>query len=87
MIASQDPENMKELNKYGIPLERDGKKIEIDLSYDEYVENKEDYNLNGTKIYLYSPLMIVYEKIRASCQQLDEYPLTIKTKTRAKGSL
>jgi predicted nucleotidyltransferase component of viral defense system len=84
VIASQDPENMKELNKYGIPLERDGKKIEIDLSYDEYVENKEDYNLNGTKIYLYSPLMIVYEKIRASCQQLDEYPLTIKTKTRAR---
>lgn len=84
VIASQDPENMKELNKYGIPLERDGKKIEIDLSYDEYVENKEDYNLNGTKIYLYSPLMIVYEKIRASCQQLDEYPLTKKTKTRAR---
>ncbi|MDT2559258.1 nucleotidyl transferase AbiEii/AbiGii toxin family protein [Lactococcus petauri] len=54
-----------------------------DLSYDEYVENKLDYDLDGTKIYLYSPIMIVYEKIRASCQQLDEYPLTTN-KTRAR---
>lgn len=83
MIASQAPENMKELNRYAIPLEGDGKKIEIDLSYDEYVENKLDYDLDGTKIYLYSPIMIVYEKIRASCQQLDEYPLTTN-KTRAR---
>ena len=73
IIASQAPENMKELNRYAIPLEGDGKKIEIDLSYDEYVESKLDYDLDGTKIYLYSPIMIVYEKIRASCQQLDEY--------------
>lgn len=83
MIASQAPENMKELNRYAIPLEGDGKKIEIDLSYDEYVENKLHYDLDGTKIYLYSPIMIVYEKIRASCQQLDEYPLTVN-KTRAR---
>lgn len=83
MIASQAPENMKELNRYAIPLEGDGKKIEIDLSYDEYVENKLDYDLDGTKIYLYSPIMIVYEKIRASCQQLEEYPLTTN-KTRAR---
>lgn len=83
IIASQAPENMKELNRYAIPLEGDGKKIEIDLSYDEYVESKLDYDLDGTKIYLYSPIMIVYEKIRASCQQLDEYPLTTN-KTRAR---
>ncbi len=83
IIASQAPENMKELNRYAIPFEGDGKKIEIDLSYDEYVENKLDYDLDGTKIYLYSPIMIVYEKIRASCQQLEEYPLTTK-KTRAR---
>lgn len=84
IIASQAPENMKELNRYAIPFEGDGKKIEIDLSYDEYVENKLDYDLDGTKIYLYSPIMIVYEKIRASCQQLEEYPLTTKKKTRAR---
>ncbi|HFI0602470.1 TPA: nucleotidyl transferase AbiEii/AbiGii toxin family protein [Streptococcus suis] len=55
----------------------------MDLSYDEYTEHKEAYDLDGTTIYLYSPLMIVYEKIRASCQQLEEYPLTTN-KTRAR---
>ena len=82
-ISSQDASQMKELNKYALSLEGGVKKIEIDLSYDEYVENKESYDLEGTRIYLYSPLMIVYEKIRASCQQLDDYPLTTK-KTRAR---
>ncbi|HEM4990500.1 TPA: nucleotidyl transferase AbiEii/AbiGii toxin family protein [Streptococcus suis] len=82
-INSQDSRQMKELNKYALSIEGGVKKIEIDLSYDEYTEHKEAYDLDGTTIYLYSPLMIVYEKIRASCQQLEEYPLTTN-KTRAR---
>ena len=74
---------MKELSKYGEALENNSKKIEIDLSYDEYVADKDSYDLEGTTIYLYSPLMIVYEKIRASCQQLDDYKL-VGDKTRAR---
>ena len=31
---------MKELSKYGENLENNSKKIEIDLSYDEYVADK-----------------------------------------------
>ncbi|MBF0780619.1 MULTISPECIES: nucleotidyl transferase AbiEii/AbiGii toxin family protein [unclassified Granulicatella] len=82
-INSQDSIQMKELNKYALSIESGIKKIEIDLSYDEYTEHKEPYDLDGTTIYLYSPLMIVYEKIRASCQQLEEYSLTTN-KTRAR---
>jgi predicted nucleotidyltransferase component of viral defense system len=82
-IDLQDPDKMKELSKYGENLENNSKKIEIDLSYDEYVANKESYNLEGTTIYLYSPLMLVYEKIRASCQQLEDYKL-VGNKTRAR---
>ena len=41
------------------------------------------YDLEGTTIYLYSPLMLVYEKIRASCQQLEDYKL-VGNKTRAR---
>ena len=44
---------------------------------------KKSYDLEGTTIYLYSPLMIVYEKIRASCQQLEDYKL-VGDKTRAR---
>ena len=82
-IDSQDPDNMKELSKYGEDLEDNRKKIEIDLSYDEYVADKKSYDLEGTTIYLYSPLMLVYEKIRASCQQLEDYKL-VGDKTRAR---
>lgn len=82
-IDSQDPDNMKELSKYGEDLEDNKKKIEIDLSYDEYVADKKSYDLEGTTIYLYSPLMLVYEKIRASCQQLEDYKL-VGDKTRAR---
>ena len=82
-IDLQDPNKMKELSKYGEALENNSKKIEIDLSYDEYVADKDSYDLEGTTIYLYSPLMIVYEKIRASCQQLDDYKL-VGDKTRAR---
>lgn len=77
-------ENLKDLNKYAEPIaDNDTKTIEIDLSFDEYTEHKVTKNLDGTTIYLYSPLMIVYEKVRASCQQLDEYPLT-SSKIRAR---
>jgi predicted nucleotidyltransferase component of viral defense system len=82
-IDLQDPDKMKELSKYGENLENNSKKIEIDLSYDEYVADKKSYDLEGTTIYLYSPLMLVYEKIRASCQQLDDYKL-VGNKTRAR---
>lgn len=82
-IDLQDPDKMKELSKYGENLENNSKKIEIDLSYDEYVADKKSYDLEGTTIYLYSPLMLVYEKIRASCQQLEDYKL-VGNKTRAR---
>ena len=39
-IELQDPDKMKELSKYGENLENNSKKIEIDLSYDEYVVDK-----------------------------------------------
>ncbi|SUN81229.1 Nucleotidyl transferase of uncharacterised function (DUF1814) [Streptococcus infantis] len=80
-IELQDPDKMKELSN--TDLENNSKKIEIDLSYDEYVADKKSYDLEGTTIYLYSPLMLVYEKIRASCQQLEDYKL-VGNKTRAR---
>lgn len=75
--------NPSNLNKYAESLSDGSKKIEIDISYDEFIQEKVPMNLEGTTIFLYSPLMIVYEKIRASCQQLDDYKLT-SPKTRAR---
>lgn len=66
----------KKANNIGAHAETIGKNkklIEIDISKDEYTKNREKKDLNGFTIYIYTPLMIVYEKVRASCQQLPQY--------------
>ncbi|MFT8666917.1 MAG: nucleotidyl transferase AbiEii/AbiGii toxin family protein [Liquorilactobacillus ghanensis] len=51
------------------------KNIEIDLSKGEYTDPREEKELDGYTIYIYTPIMLVYEKMRASCQQLPQYTL------------
>lgn len=51
----------------------EGSKFTIDISRHEYVEHKEAHELDGYTIYVYSPAMIVCEKLRAICQQMPEY--------------
>lgn len=49
------------------------RKFQVDISRYEFCENKERMELDGYQIYIYSPLMIVYEKLRAICQQDKSY--------------
>ena len=58
----------------------EGTKFTIDISRHEYVEGKEPYELDGYTIYVYSPEMIVCEKLRAICQQMPEYAAIIQRK-------
>lgn len=51
----------------------DGGKFTIDISRHEYVAEKQQTNLDGYTLYVYSPEMIVCEKLRAICQQLPDY--------------
>lgn len=51
----------------------EGTKFTIDISRHEYVEDKREHQLDGYRIYVYSPEMIVCEKLRAICQQMPEY--------------
>lgn len=51
----------------------EGPKFTIDISRYEYVKHKEAHELDGYTIYVYSPVMIVCEKLRAICQQMPEY--------------
>lgn len=55
-----------------------GTKFLIDISRFEYVEDKEPATLDGYTIYVYSPVMIVCEKLRAICQQMADYGPIIK---------
>jgi len=50
-----------------------GTRFLIDISRFEFVEGKQLHEVDGTVIYVYSPAMIVAEKLRAICQQMPEY--------------
>ncbi|MDP9606207.1 UNVERIFIED_ORG: hypothetical protein J2W38_006027 [Variovorax paradoxus] len=60
-----------------------GRKFFIDISRFEYVDDKESTELDGYRIYVYSPLMIACEKLRAICQQMNEYAPVVKRNNRA----
>ncbi|HMO13487.1 MAG TPA: nucleotidyl transferase AbiEii/AbiGii toxin family protein [Pirellulaceae bacterium] len=48
-------------------------KFKIDISCHEYCEEKEKFEFEGVHIFGYSPSVFVAEKIRAICQQMQEY--------------
>jgi hypothetical protein len=50
-----------------------GRKFIIDISRFEYVAGKEMRDFDGYRIFVYTPAMLVCEKLRAICQQLPEY--------------
>jgi predicted nucleotidyltransferase component of viral defense system len=56
----------------------------IDLSKHEYTKGKKEAHVDDFAIYVYSPEMIVIEKIRAICQQMPEYGQRGYTTPRAR---
>lgn len=47
--------------------------FKVDFSKFEHIEGKEEHELDHYSIYVYTPEMIVLEKLRAICQQMPEY--------------
>ena len=76
-IHTQHSSNTEMLRKLAINLGQ-GPKFLIDISRFEYVYDKEEVEFEGTVIYVYSPMMIVCEKLRAICQQMEEYAPIVK---------
>ena len=58
----------------------EGSRFTIDISRHEYTDDKQAHELDGYTIYVYSPEMIVCEKLRAICQQMAAYAEIIKRK-------
>lgn len=52
---------------------RNSKTFKIDISKFEFCQTKQAYEIDGYTIYVYTPEMIVLEKLRAICQQMPEY--------------
>lgn len=61
------------------------KKFTVDISKYEYCKAKKQIDLDGYTIYAYSPLMVVYEKLRAICQQMEAYRTLVKTNRRPRS--
>ena len=59
-------------------------KFKIEISKFEFVETKEEVELDEYTIYVYSLPMIVIEKLRAICQQMPEYHLRGYSTPRAR---
>ena len=53
--------------------------FKIDISKYEICKPKNELELDGFTIYVYSLIMIIYEKLRAICQQLEEYSNHVRT--------
>jgi hypothetical protein len=53
-------------------------KFEIDISRFEYCRDKQGADFDGYRIYVYTPEMLVCEKLRAICQQMPEYGPVVK---------
>jgi len=52
------------------------RRVTVDFSKHEYTTGKIERELDHSVIYVYSPEMIVLEKLRALCQQMPDYLLT-----------
>jgi len=48
-------------------------KLIVELSRFEYVGKKQQADMDGFTFYIYTPEMIVFEKVRALCQQVPKY--------------
>lgn len=62
-----------------------GTKFPIEISKYEYCDEKEERVLDGCSVYVYTPTMLVCEKLRAICQQMPEYAQLVKRTGRPRG--
>jgi Nucleotidyl transferase AbiEii toxin, Type IV TA system len=56
----------------------------IEISKWEFCERKVEAELDQFAIFVYTPAMLAIEKIRALCQQMDEYPIRRQKTARAR---
>lgn len=70
----ENKENIDQLRRGAEVISEDqGKKIKVDISKFELTSPSEIVELDDYLVRVYTPIMIVYEKIRAICQQMKEY--------------
>ncbi|RJR30662.1 MAG: hypothetical protein C4574_02055 [Candidatus Latescibacterota bacterium] len=70
---------MRILRTSAIPLGKNKKvTFRVDISKHEYCSGKKKEDLENYTVFVYTPEMIVMEKIRTICQQMEEYQEIVK---------
>ena len=81
--AEQHQGDIGAIRRNSLPVGKRGSTIfKIDISSYEYCTSRQAQDFEDYTIYVYSPEMIVFEKLRAICQQMPEYENFVKTMTR-----
>jgi predicted nucleotidyltransferase component of viral defense system len=81
LAADQDT-----LRVRAIPVVNDqGKKFPIEISKYEYVDEKVAVYVDDFTVFVYSPEMLIAEKLRAICQQMPEYTSLLMKHTTLRG--
>ncbi len=76
-------DNIDALRRNAIPLGKNlSTRYSIEISKFEFCSSKQRMDLEGYTIYVYTPEMIIIEKLRAICQQVEDYKSIIKTISR-----
>ncbi len=60
-----------------------GRKFKIDVSKFEYCSSKIARDFDDYRIYIYSPEMLLFEKLRAICQQMPEYAEVVNSPSQS----
>jgi hypothetical protein len=73
-LYEEHKEDLDKLRRKSIAVNPDtSPTFELEFSKFEFVAKKVAVNVDGFKIYIYTPEMIVFEKVRALCQQMPRY--------------
>jgi predicted nucleotidyltransferase component of viral defense system len=78
-------DDLELLRRYSLEIASDHKrKFSIDVSKHDYCNHKVEHEIDGLMVYVYSPEMILFEKVRSICQQMPEYKLRLSPSARAR---
>ena len=67
--------------------ERQSKIFSVDISPYEYCAPKMEMSLQGYTYYVYPAQLVVFEKVRAICQQLPQYREVVNSHQLEKGDI
>lgn len=65
--------DLEKLRREALPIANNKATFAIEISKHEFCKPKELKEIDGHKVYVYSPILIVFEKLRAICQKMKEY--------------